>query len=91
MKAPILAALLLLVQGQYAAALNPVRQQDVQHECPLSKTGNNQLSSIVSKHTTSQAIATHQKMYVAFSLFRYIPRRLHEQWWLFPWTLGNWW
>ncbi|CDH49528.1 predicted protein [Lichtheimia corymbifera JMRC:FSU:9682] len=48
MKAPILAALLLLAQGQYAAALNPVRQQDVQHECPLSKSGNNQLSSILS-------------------------------------------
>lgn len=51
MKAPILAALLLLAQGQYAAALNPVRQ-DVQHECPLSKSGNNQLSSIVSEQTT---------------------------------------
>lgn len=61
MKAPILAALLLLVQGHNAAALNPVQQQDVQHKCPLSKTGNSQLSAIVSEQATTQAIATHHR------------------------------
>lgn len=58
-KAPILAALLLLVQGQYAA-LNPVQQpDDVQHECPLSKTGNDQISSIVSEHIYPLHVVTH--------------------------------